>query len=231
MFNVELNLGELLEDIQDVRGRIQKSFFSDIFLMLANSTNPQMTATEVAERQEEKMLMMGPVLERLNNELLFPLVELTFTHMMEMNALPPAPPEMAGMDLNVEFISMLAQAQRAIGTNSVDRFVGSLGTVAQFKPEVLDKFDSDAWADAYSDMLGVDPKLVLANDQVAMIRNARAKAQAAQAKIAAAEQASGAAKNFAQAGAAAQPAGGGAGTDVLNMFSGYQSPSPTEVAQ
>ena len=232
MFDVALNLGELLEDIQDVRQRIQRSFFSDIFMMLANSTNPQMTATEVAERQEEKMLMMGPVLERLSNELLFPLVQLTFTHMVEMNALPPPPPELAGMDLNVEFISMLAQAQRAIGTNSIDRFVGSLGTVAQMKPEVLDKFDPDAWADAYSDMLGVDPKLVLANQQVAMIRQARAQAQAAQAKIAAAEQASGAAKNFAQAGQAAQSgAGNGPGSDVLNMFSGYQSPAPTEVTQ
>jgi hypothetical protein len=219
-FEVQLNLGELLGDIQDVRERIRQSFFSDIFLMLANSTNPQMTATEVAERHEEKMLMMGPVLERLNNELLFPLVEATFTHMVEMGAVPPAPPELAGMDLNVEFISMLAQAQRAIGTNSVDRFVGSLGTVAQMKPDVLDKFDSDAWADAYSDMLGIDPKLVLANDQVAMIRQSRAQAQAAQQKIAAAAQVSGAAKNFAQAGAAAP---GGAGPQSpIDMFSGYQ---------
>ena len=229
-FDVQLNLGELLEDIQDVRGRIRQSFFSDIFLMLANSTNPAMTATEVAERHEEKMLMMGPVLERLNNELLFPLIESTFTHMAEMGALPPAPPELAGMDLNVEFISMLAQAQRAIGTNSVDRFVGSLGTVAQMKPDVLDKFDSDAWADAYSDMLGVDPKLVLANDQVAIIRQTRAQAQAAQAKLAAAQQVSAAAKNFGQASAATQSGpGSGPGSDVMNMFSGYQSPSATEV--
>lgn len=227
-FDVALNLGELLGDIQDVRERIRQSFFSDIFLMLANSTNPAMTATEVAERHEEKMLMMGPVLERLNNELLFPLVEVTFTHMVEMGAIPPAPPELAGMDLNVEFISMLAQAQRAIGTNSVDRFVGSLGTVAQMKPDVLDKFDSDAWADAYSDMLGVDPTLVLGNDQVAIIRQTRAQAQAAQQKLAAAEQVSGAAKNFAQASVAGQN-GPGPGSDVMNMFSGYQSPSATEM--
>jgi hypothetical protein len=231
MFDVNLNLGELLGDIQDVRERIRQGFFSDIFLMLANSTNPQMTATEVAERHEEKMLMMGPVLERLNNELLLPLIETTFTHMVEMNALPPAPPEMAGMDLNVEFISMLAQAQRAIGTNSVDRFVGSLGTVAQMKPEVLDKFDSDAWADVYSDSLGVDPKLVLANDQVAIIRQTRAQAQAAQQKLAAAEQASVVARNAGQAQAAAGQSGPGSGpgSDVMNMFSGYQSPSGTEV--
>lgn len=232
-FDVNLNLSELLEDIQDVRERIRQGFFSDIFLMLANSTNPAMTATEVAERHEEKMLMMGPVLERLNNELLLPLIDSTFTHMAEMGALPPAPPELAGMDLSVEFISMLAQAQRAIGTNSVDRFVGSLGTVAQMKPDVLDKFDSDAWADAYSDMLGVDPKLVIANEQVAIIRQTRAQAQAAQQKLAAAQQVSQAAKNFGQAQAAAPQSGPGAGpgSDVMNMFSGYQSPSATEVPQ
>lgn len=231
-FDVQLNLGELLGDIQDCRERIRQSFFSDIFMMLASSSNPQMTATEVAERHEEKMLMMGPVLERLNNELLIPLVESTFTHMVEVGAIPPAPEELAGMDLAIEFISMLAQAQRAIGTNSVDRFVGSLGQVAQLKPEVLDKFDSDAWADAYSDSLGIDPKLVLANDQVAIIRQTRAQAQAAQQKLAAAQQVSEAARNFGQASAAAGPGGGagsGPGSDVMNMFSGYQSPSATEV--
>ena len=223
MFDVNLNLQAMLEDIQDVRERIRESFFSDVFMMLANSENPQMTATEVAERKEEKMLMMGPVLERLNNELLFPLVDTTFTHMVEMGAIPPAPKELAGMDLNVEFVSMLAEAQRAIGVNSVDRFVGSLGTVAGMKPEVLDKFDSDAWADDYSDRLGVDPKLIVASDQVAIIRQARAKAQAAQQKIAAAQQVGDAARSFAQAGAQQQapPNGAGAGSDVTSLFSGY----------
>jgi hypothetical protein len=96
MFDVNLDLEHLREDIMDVRERIRESFFSDVFMMLANSSNPQMTATEVAERHEEKMLMMGPVLERLNNELLYPLVEVTFTHMIEVGALPPAPQELAG---------------------------------------------------------------------------------------------------------------------------------------
>ncbi len=219
LWKVELELDHLLLDIQDVRQRIRESFFSDIFLMLATSTNPQMTATEVAERHEEKMLMLGPVLERLDNELLYPQIEIAFTHMVEMGAIPPPPQELVGMDLAVEFISVLAQAQRAIGTNSVDRFVGSLGAVAGLKPEVVDKFDSDAWADAYSDMLGVDPKLIIASDQVAVIRQARAKAQAAQQSAATAEQAGAAARNFAQAGAAA-PQGA---PDVMGMFSGYQS--------
>jgi hypothetical protein len=143
-----------------------------------------MTATEVAERKEEKMLMLGPTVERLHNEELSPLVQRTFKRMLRANMLPPPPQELHGMTLQVEFISMLAQAQRAIGTNSIDRFVGNLGQIAAFAPGVLDKFDADDWADEYSDMLGVPPELVVANDKVALIRQGRAQ-QAAEAQKAA----------------------------------------------
>ena len=80
------------------------------------------------------------------------------------------------MELNVEFVSMLAQTQRAVATNSIDRFVLSLGQVASIKPEVLDKLDADQWADAYSDMLGIDPDMIVPGDQVAVIRRQRAEA-------------------------------------------------------
>ena len=169
--------------------------------------------------------MLGPVLERLHNELLNPMVDITFTHMIDQGVVPPPPEELQGMDLNVEFVSMLAQAQRAIGTNAVDRFVGNLGAIAQVKPDVLDKFDADTWVDAYSVMLGVDPNMIVADKQVAMIRNARAQAQAAQAQAAAMQQNSQTVKNMAQS-----PTGeANALTDVTNMFSGYSSPSPLEV--
>ena len=82
-FEVNLDLNALLMDIQDVRERIRGSFYADLFLMLANATDTRMTATEVAERHEEKLLMLGPVLERLHNELLDPLIEITFTRMVE----------------------------------------------------------------------------------------------------------------------------------------------------
>jgi hypothetical protein len=226
MFEVNLDLQHLLMDIQDVRQRINSSFFADLFMMISQQpADGTMTATEVAERHEEKLLMLGPVLERLNNELLYPMVETTFTHMVEGGAVPPAPEEMQGMALNVEFVSMLAQAQRAIGTNGIDRFVGNLGVIAQMKPDVLDKFDSDKWAEGYSDMLGVDPNLIVSDKQVAIIRDARNKAQAAQQQAAAIEQASKAAKNL-----ATSPSGGGNVLgDMMNQFSGYNSPSAQEV--
>ena len=221
-FNVNLNLDHLLRDIQDVRGRINSSFYADLFLMLANATDTRMTATEVAERHEEKLLMLGPVLERLHNELLDPLIDITFDRMVEAGLIPPAPEELQGMELNVEFVSMLAQAQRAIGTNSVDRYVNSMGMVAQMKPDVLDKFDSDAWADGYADMLGVDPSLIVAGPQVAKIRQARAQAQQAAAQQEAQNQA---AENMSKLG----KVDAGNAMDMINQFSGYNSPSPLEV--
>lgn len=216
-FEVRLELNHLLADIQDVRGRINQTFYTDLFLMLANSTKTNMTATEVAERHEEKLLMLGPVLERLHNELLDPLIEITFTRMIEAGLVPPPPQELQGVDLNVQYVSMLAQAQRAVATNGIDRFVGNLGAVAQFKPEVLDKFDSDKWADAYSDMLGIDPELIVSNERVALIRQSRAQAAQAAQQQAQNAQAAATAKDL----AAAKTGEDSALTNVMSMFSGY----------
>jgi hypothetical protein len=216
-WEVNLNLSYLLEDIRDVRERIKSSFYADLFLMLAGGDNRNMTATEVAERHEEKLLMLGPVLERMHNEILDPLIEMTFARMVEANIVPPPPQELQGMELNVEFVSMLAQAQRAIATNSVDRFVGNLGAVAGIKPEVLDKFDADRWADAYADMLGIDPELVVPGDKVALIRQQRAQAAQAQALQDSMEQRARTAKDL----AAADTSGKNGLTDVTRAYSGY----------
>lgn len=174
MFDVNLDLSHLLGDIQDVRGRINGAFYADLFLMLANQNDARMTATEVAERHEEKLLMLGPVLERLHNELLDPLIDMAFERVMAAGIVPTPPQELQGVNIQVEFVSMLAQAQRAIGTNSIDRFVAGIGQIASVKPEALDKLDADRYVDLYSDLLGVDPSLLLANDKVAIIRQQRA---------------------------------------------------------
>ena len=216
-FDVRIDLSHLLEDIRDVRDRINRSFFADIFLMLANGVNPQMTASEIAERHEEKLLMLGPVLERLHNEILDPLIDMTFSRMVAAGIVPPPPEELQGMKLNVEFVSMLAQAQRAIATNSVDRYVGNLGVIAQMKPDVLDKFDADRWADTYADMLGVDPELIVPGDKVALIRQQRVQAAAAAQQAEAANIAADTAAKLGSVDTSKQ----NALTDATQAFSGY----------
>lgn len=218
-FEVNLRLDFLLADIQDVRERINRAFHADLFLMLANSPRTNMTATEVAERHEEKLLMLGPVLERQQNEMHGPLIDLTFERMLAAGIVPPPPEELQGIELNVEFVSMLAQAQRAVATNSVDRFVMNLGVVAQYKPDVLDKFNSDYWADAYADMTGVDPEMVVPGEQVALIRKQRAEAAQAQAQAEMAQQQADTVKSL----AAAKTNEPNALTNVIEMFSGYNT--------
>jgi hypothetical protein len=112
---------------------------------------------------------------------------------------------------------MLAQAQRAIGTNSIDRFVGNLGAVAQFKPEVLDKFDADQWVDAYSDALGMNPKVIVSDERVAEIRRQRAEAQQAAQQAALMNQNADTAQKLGSVDTTKQSAL----TDITHAFSGY----------
>jgi hypothetical protein len=220
LFEVQLDLSHLLVDIQDVRERIRGSFYADLFLMLANATDTRMTATEVAERHEEKLLMLGPVLERLHNELLDPLIEITFSRILSAGILPPPPPDLHNVEINVEFVSMLAQAQRAIGANSVDRWMGNIGAVAQYKPDVLDKIDSDYWVEAYADMLGIDPQMIVPTDKVALVRQQRAEAQQQAQQAAVAESQSKTISNLAGASMGPDNVLG----NVMDNFSGYNTP-------
>mgnify|MGYP003543628892 FL=1 len=187
--------------------------------MLANSSNPNMTATEVAERHEEKLLMLGPVLERLQNELLDPQIEITFDQMMLSGIVPPPPAELEGHDINVELVGILAQAQRAIGVNSVDRFVSHIGNLAALKQDqsVWDNYDSDKDIAIYGDMLGVSPELLAPDEKRDAIRDARAKQIAEQQKAAAANQAA----DTAQKMASAKTNEPNALTDATALFSGY----------
>lgn len=183
-FDVNLNLQHLGLDIADVRERIRSAYYADLFLMMQGDTRSGITATEVAERHEEKLLMLGPVLERLHNELLGPLIDTTFDIAERAGILPDAPPELEGMELNVEFISVLAQAQRAVATQGMDRLIGTVGGLAQLKPDVLDKIDFDQVVDDLGGALGVNPKIIVPDNVVAALREQRA--QAAQAQQAAA---------------------------------------------
>lgn len=213
-WQVNLKLDHLQLNMNDVRHRVQQAFYTDLFLMLSNLDKTGMTATEVAERHEEKLLMLGPVIERLDNEALNPLVDNAFDELLMAGALPPPPPDLDGQQLEVVYTSVLAQAQRAVATNGVDRFVGNLGMIASMKPGVLDNFNEDEWARSYSDMLGINPALITPSRDVAIIRKQRMEANAQAQQAAAMEQLSATARNL----GATPTTGGNAASDVMNMF-------------
>lgn len=174
VYDVNMRINDLKEDIAGKEARIKEAFFADLFLMISNMDRAQITATEIAERKEEKLLMLGPVLERLNNELLDPVIDRTFEICMRKGLFPPPPPELQeGMNLSVEYISVLAQAQKAISTNSIDVTAAFVGQLSAFNPEVIDKVNFDEMVDEYAKAKGTPPSIIRSIDEVARIREER----------------------------------------------------------
>lgn len=173
-------LGAVREMIQDHEERINAAFYADLWLMMIDTDRRQVTAREVAERHEEKMLQLGPVLERLQDELLDPLIDRAFSILLRSGGLPPPPEELQGQDLRVEYISILAQAQKLVGTSAIDRLADRTLAIAAARPDVLDKVNWDEVVDAYGDALGVPPDLFHPDEAVQRIRQERAAQQQAQ---------------------------------------------------
>lgn len=187
VYTIKPEINALLEDIQDMRQLISRCMYEDLFLMLAMSDRRQITAREIEERHEEKLLMLGPVLERLNDELLDPLIDRVFAIMLRRGLLPEPPRELQGVDLKVEYISILAQAQRSVATAGLERLAGFVGSIAQVKPDITDKVDFDQMIDEYSDALGVPARVIVSDDNVALARDQRQQMQRAQAMAMAAQ--------------------------------------------
>lgn len=212
---VSLRLGELREDIGDVQRRIDRTLYADLFLMLANMEGIQpRNQFEIAERKEEKLLALGPVLENIYNGQLEPVIERTYGILNRLRMLPPPPPDLQKKDFDIEYTSMLAQAQKAVATGSIERGVAFVGQLAAVKPDVLDKIDADEAVDIYSDYIGMPPSIIVPDDEVEKIRSARLQKQKAAESAAMASQVAPAAKQGADAVAvladAQNNAGGGA---------------------
>lgn len=196
---VALRLDHLTAKEGEVRYRIQRAFFEDLFLMLAQSDPERgaqpITAREVEERHEEKLLALGPVLESTNDELLDPLVDRVYAMMDGTGMVPEPPEELNGVELKVEYISILAQAQKLVGVVGQDRLVQTTMQIATVVPEAVDKIDFDRVTDNYGEMLGVDPRIIRSTEDAQAIRQARAQQQQALADAQQAKDLSAAVKN------------------------------------
>lgn len=167
--NYRPDLGAMVAVNQEVEMRIKRSFYEDLFLMLANSDRRQITAREVAEKQEEKLLMLGPVLERLHAELLDPLIDRTFSILQDAGVLPPPPPELEDSELRVEYVSILAQAQKMVAVGGLERLTGFAAEISTVWPEARHKVDPLQVVDEYAESMGVNPRVVRADDEASEI--------------------------------------------------------------
>ncbi len=171
-FMVNLPLGELKEDIAKVESRIREVFFNDVFLMISQLDTVR-TATEIDARREEKLIMLGPVLDRNQQEGLTPDINRIFQIMARRGLLPPPPDVMRNTPVKVDYISPLADLQRASAATGIERLWGFTGTVSAARPEALDNLDADASIAEMAELLRVPPKLLTGRKQKEAIRAAR----------------------------------------------------------
>ena len=167
-----INVGEA--ELEGQRQQIRKIFFNDTFQQFSELTK-QMTVPEVMERINEKMSLLGPAVGRYVHDVLQPLCEKSVISLYEDGRLPRVPDVMANNPgFEVRFTSRLVQSQRQVEVQNLSTALGYVGQIAQMKPEVLDKVDGDKAIDKVFNVIGVDPEIILDQQQVDKMRQARA---------------------------------------------------------
>lgn len=196
---VNPRVAELIQDITDIRERINEAFYKDLFLMMLDTDRRQITAREIDERKEEQLLALGPVLEQLDQDLLNPMIEITFQIAVTQGIIPPPPQELMNQPLRVEYLSIMAQAQKLVGLQGLQTFMGMVNNMGQLFPEIVDKVDIDKYVEVAGDATTVPPGVVRTEDAVQQIRQQKQQAAAAQQQAEQMSQATQAAKNLSQA--------------------------------
>lgn len=214
IYTVQPPVKEIMEDLNEVRERIGRTFFNDILKTASQyETRSNVTAMEWDMRKAESMVMLGPVLERITGEFQDPTVERVFAMAARAGILPPPPPEIAGAHINLQFVSMLERAQSAAAMSGIERIFAMAGNLASADPQAMDVVDFDYGLTKSSHLLNNDPKLIRSPEQLQQIRADRQKQQQAQQQAEMAEKLAAGAKTLSETDV-------GGGQNAMQMMAG-----------
>ncbi len=200
VYQSQFPVSEIVEDLNEVRERLKLTFFNHLFQPISQfETRSNVTAVEIQQRRAESLIMLGPVFERLDNECLRPIIERVFAIAKRAGILPPPPPELAGQDMTVKFVSMLKLAQDSSDAVAIQEVLSMAGGLAGVDPSVMDNIDIDFAIDRFSRLKGNDPRMIRSPEQLQALRQNRADQQAAEQKSAQAQQLAMGAKTLSQA--------------------------------
>lgn len=165
LVQVTQNVQTLQYKIDRAGQDIREGMYNSLFLALLTGDNPQMTAREVAERHEEKLLMLGPVLERIHYELLDPLIERSYLLAAASNLIPPIPKELEEEPVQIEYISILSQAQKAVNVGRIEQYAQFVGSLVSVYPEMRHALRTFEAAEEYGTLIGVPARLMPSKDE------------------------------------------------------------------
>lgn len=213
----------LAEDIREQRESVLRLFYADLMRM---TDRANMTATEVVQRTQEMMRLFGPLIGRLESEMLGPLVERVFGILTRQGLLPDPPEVLQGKDFTVEYVSPIATAQKQAHFQGIVQVMqmimlfGEEAAAAIVQKNVdVDKMFKKLW-DGFNndpDMLRDDEEVEQAN-QLGMAQQAAGLAGQVMGPV---QQGAAAIKDVASANQASGPAEGGPAFDINQLLARF----------
>lgn len=170
----------LIEVNRDLKESIDDIFHVSLFKAITNMQGVQpRNEFELAERKEERLLQLGPALENIQEEELEPTLSGTYHYMKKAGVAPELAPELvddqgnSNGEMNVEYTSIMAQAQQAVSTGAIERLAGYVGNLAALNPQVMDKFNADQSIDEYANRIGAPGSIIVSDKEVMQARKSR----------------------------------------------------------
>lgn len=182
VYQVAFDFNNTRQKILETENQIKNKFYNNLFLSILFNTK-QMTATEVAQRLEEKAMVLGPVLERFQSELFDPILDRVFCILnYEYGVIPPPPDEIAGQNLKIDYIGTLAQSVKMMGLTNITNSLPIIVEALKIDPSAAIKLNVKEMIDYVATQSNWPPKLVRSDEECAEMeaRAAQAQQQAAQ---------------------------------------------------
>jgi hypothetical protein len=174
-YQVDIDVKDGMEFLNSFYRDLDEWFYTDLFAAMLSADDSKKTAAEIAARHEEKLLLLGPVLERVFSEMFDPAIERSFMICLRAGLIPPPPPEIQGMQLTPKYVSLLAQAQQMVASAANEKGLAYMANMGAIKPDALDVVNFDEMARDEMETIGVSEKCMNPPEVVAQIRQDRAK--------------------------------------------------------
>lgn len=177
IYQVNPDIRGMMEDIKEIQGRIKVGLFNDLFNLFSEIPQGKMTAYETAQRVQERLQLVGPIIDNMLGESLKPKLTRIYKIATRRGMLPPPPDSMKDIPLDLTFVSLLALAQKAASTGGIERLASFIGGLQAVAPDAMDNFNTDEAIKEMNTLLGNPQKLLRDAADIQQLRQGRAQQQ------------------------------------------------------
>lgn len=197
IYEVNPRVLEVDSIIEKLKESIKEIFYNDLFAMILNTAERSRTATEVNELKEEKMVLLSPLLQQIHNGL-NQVMDWVFAECVRLNLLPEPPVQIMGSNMDIEFVSTLAQAQKAVKISAMERFTTFTVNLAQsLDPALKMKLNANKIIDDYADFANISPEQIVPTQEVEKVKKKNEEAESQKQAVQQAKEGSEIIKNIA----------------------------------